>query len=325
MVSGSGRCHRSMTIEAFAAYVAAGATRSRGSGRGAVTVREVAAMGCRYAACHDRRRARVGRQRGDRPRRRSSRVALIAELSCVTRGAARNYGASRHGAVSVGAPESGIGVRGRRWKPGDVLTREGRGLRERDVALRARGVRGGEVDRANTMTLEAPFRRGRAHGHPGCSGLGVARCTGWCPRAGRGHVAHVIETQVAAPHRPRRTPRHDFLNRPVVAGGAPDGLGPKRRTALDGAEVTRCARWEQRPVLLMVETRLLATEQRGAQERGEHQQDRGADRQRAALPPGIRRTAGGKRPNSSPRPNDRMARSVRRHWPQSNAAASGRR
>jgi hypothetical protein len=88
--------------------------------------------------------------------------------------------------VSVSAAEPWISVGRRRGEPGDVLTRKACGLRERDVALGARGVRRGEVGGANPVTVEAPFWRSGPS-------LGVARGANRGFRARGGRVTHVIE------------------------------------------------------------------------------------------------------------------------------------
>ena len=220
MVSGACRRDRAVAIETFSADVAPGAARRRGGSRRPVAVGEVRAVRRGCAAGLDRRRTGIEGESGDSTRRGGARVALIAELPRVTGAAAGGDATARHRPVAVRTAKPRIGVRWWRTEAGHVVARQTRCLRERDVALRARGVRSGEVGRPNRVALQAPLRRGGAHRHPRRSGFDMARSANRGLRARRGRVTHVSEPQVAAPRRLRRAPRHDPLDRPVVAGGA---------------------------------------------------------------------------------------------------------
>ena len=313
MVSRPCRRDWAVAIEAFSADVAPGAARPRGGGGRSVAVGEARAVRRGSAARRDRCRARIGSESSDRARRRGARVTLVAELPRVTSRAARGDGSSRNSPMAVRADEPRIGVRRRHREGSHVVTGEPHRLGERQVTPRARGVGGRKVGRANRVTRQAPFRGDRSHRQPRCARVRGAGPAGGGPHPRRGGVTDVVEAQVAASRRLRGSPRNHCLDRPIVAGGARCGRGPERHTRLRGAYMARRARGEERAVLRVVESRTLRDQRRSSRERAHGQRDHDASGHRAARPPGMRRTAGGRPPSSSPRPNETMARSVRRH------------
>src|SRR6266511_1121330 len=125
-----------------------------------------------------------------------------------------------------------------------------------------------EMDGANAVTVQAALYDRLTHGHPRLAGQGVTPRAGWRFPSGLRDVSHMIEAKIAAARRRRRAPHDGFLDGPVVAGRARDGIGPERWSFLRRASVTRRARREQGFVLHVIESLRRLLQQRQDKETG---------------------------------------------------------
>src|SRR6266511_2661104 len=152
------------------------------------------------------------------------------------------------------------------------------------------------------VAIETALLRHAPDGHPRCALVGVAvHALGGDEldlRFGRMVEPLVVAGGLA------RLPGDARLDRAVVTRGARRGVRPERRARLERSAVARLARREELPVLLVIESL------RGSRRLGHDGQ---AERfHRAALPPGMRRTAGGRFATSAPLPNRSTTRACTR-------------
>ena len=250
---------------------------------------------------------------------RRTSVTLIAEFAGMARGTARPHRLPRRSPMPMAREKVRRGVRRGRGKPGDVAARQRDCADQWHVTGRAGGIGRGEVHRLDPVTGEAALHDRLAHRHALLARLRMTSGAGRrLPRRLLRRlrcVLRMIELEIRPARVLGRTPRDDFLDRAVVACGARNRIRPQRRALLRRTRVTGDAGRKQRFVLQVIEPLRRLLHQSEQTQRDDH---------RSALPPGMRRIAGGRCPRSPPLPNASTARSVTRHCPQSIAAASGR-